>query len=504
MKYLDEKIELSVTLNQQTGVSKTLPYFLYIDGVNIFNGNCFVSSTQRTITLDVTDILRNFAFTPKNMLLPLSSETAVIEGNNYLIENVYVKISVNDTLLTSKTETVAFIYRYPNHKVLMETTLGQLFDPANETKKYVQVMLQGFDLQRGYGYRLIPHIPYKLTSNYGFGFVAEVGKMAEGLNTFLTDNDHIVWTTSLAAIVSNPVTNVFYPLRQLFQNTKYVTEQKKEWFMNGVILTGEGDWESTDNGYGAGTANEMQDGQKIFFVYDSAHPAVDVIYNGIGDYHFEQTFTKARGGDNLLIRVYYNIAVEDEDDTLTFDISQIPNGKEFTVSFDYSFPNNRYIRINMNTFSVTTIEPLPYEDTYLCYKNRNNWLAKIDILCFPKYYLLWQDRYGSYQSQPFDGVSTFRNSYNRTEISVPERRVVYNEVKPSWTIKSGWLTDEEYPYYESIFVSPYLLLYDVDNDTSYNVIVTDDYTEKTFANNNRELFNLELNLEENKNQNILH
>lgn len=504
MKYLDEKIELNVRLSSQLGISKTYPFQVVIGTNAVFNGNVFIQALQRTVTVDVTNIVRNYKYVPENMKKPLLSNIEVL-NTNYLVSNVYATIVLDDdTEVTSNTETVCFLYRYPNRKKLMETTLHNFFNPTNETNKTIQVGLQGLDLETGYGYRLMPRIPYKLTQEYGFGFVAEVGKMAEGLNKFLTNNDRIVWRTNLASTVSNPATNVFYPLRQLFQNTQYVTEEKKEWFMNGVTLTNEGDWEATDNGYGAGTANEMEDGQKIFFVYDSAHPAVDVIYNGIGDFHFEQTFTKARGGDNLLIRVYYNIAVEDEDDTLTFDISQIPNGKEFTVSFDYSFPNNRYIRINMNTFSVTTIEPLPYETTYLCYKNRNNWLAQIDILCFSRYYLLWQDRYGSYQSQPFDGVPTFQNSYERTEISSPERKLIYAETKPTWTIKTGWLTDEEFPYYESLFVSPYLLLYDTENDISYNVLITGNFTEKTFANNDRQLFNLELTLEENKNQNILY
>jgi len=57
--------------------------------------------------------------------------------------------------------------------------------------------------------------------------------------------------------------------------------------------------------------------------------------------------------------------------------------------------------------------------------------------------------------------------------------------------------------YESIFISPYLLLYDTETDRSWNVILTDsEYKEKTF-NTEKTLFNLEINVEANTKQNYI-
>ena len=60
------------------------------------------------------------------------------------------------------------------------------------------------------------------------------------------------------------------------------------------------------------------------------------------------------------------------------------------------------------------------------------------------------------------------------------------------------------PFYESIFVSPYLQLIDVENNKIYDVVLKDtEYTEKTFNNQGNQLFNLSLELELNKNQKLV-
>lgn len=126
--------------------------------------------------------------------------------------------------------------------------------------------------------------------------------------------------------------------------------------------------------------------------------------------------------------------------------------------------------------------------------------------CPAKYYLQWQDRLGSVQSQPFDGTNTVSFDYDTDTIknSFGEKRVLNNEQTIKWKINTGWISEKLYPFYESIFVSPYLRLYDSENDISYSVLVTDKtFTEKTFANNSHKLFNLTLNIELNKTQKCL-
>ena len=84
--------------------------------------------------------------------------------------------------------------------------------------------------------------------------------------------------------------------------------------------------------------------------------------------------------------------------------------------------------------------------------------------------------------------------------SIGYKRNVNLQSTLKWTLNTTWLKEEYYPYYESIFTSPYLLLYDTQNDKSYNVIVSDKgYTEKT-RRNQKNLFNLTINVTANKTQ----
>ena len=126
--------------------------------------------------------------------------------------------------------------------------------------------------------------------------------------------------------------------------------------------------------------------------------------------------------------------------------------------------------------------------------------------CPAKYYLQWQDRLGSVQSQPFDGTDTVSFEYEIDNItnSFGEKRILNNTQSIKWKINTGWIDEKLYPFYESLFVSPYLRLYDSVNDISYQVLVTDkEFTEKTFQNNSHQMFNLTLNLELNKSQKCL-
>jgi hypothetical protein len=76
-------------------------------------------------------------------------------------------------------------------------------------------------------------------------------------------------------------------------------------------------------------------------------------------------------------------------------------------------------------------------------------------------------------------------------------------VQPKWEISSGWIDEENYPYYESIFISPYLKLYDTEKNVTYLVTITDtSFTEKNWKNS-KQLLNITLNLEAAKPQTIL-
>lgn len=124
--------------------------------------------------------------------------------------------------------------------------------------------------------------------------------------------------------------------------------------------------------------------------------------------------------------------------------------------------------------------------------------------CPARYYLRWSDRWGGVQSQPMTGKRIYSEDITTQEIQNAQghRRGVQWQVQPKWQLNTGFLTDKVMPNYESIFVSPYVVLYDTELDLLFDVIVTDkSYTHKTYKNDR--MFNLTLNVELDKRQNIL-
>ena len=126
--------------------------------------------------------------------------------------------------------------------------------------------------------------------------------------------------------------------------------------------------------------------------------------------------------------------------------------------------------------------------------------------CKERYYLLWQDRYGSYQSQPFKGKMEYSEDITNEEIlSYTGRRRKSNVViQPKWKLNSGWLKEQLFPFYESIYVSPILKLYDTKTGHEYDVILEDTpYVEKKYLND-KKLLSIELNLQATETQNIIY
>lgn len=149
-------------------------------------------------------------------------------------------------------------------------------------------------------------------------------------------------------------------------------------------------------------------------------------------------------------------------------------------------------------------------DVYITWKNGSDVsqyrkVAEIKS-CKERYYLLWQDRYGSYQSQPFKGKMEYSEDITNEEIlSYTGRRRKSNViVQPKWKLNSGWLKEKLFPLYESIYVSPILKLYDTKTKHEYDVILKDTpYVEKKYLND-KKLLSIELNLEASETQNIIY
>ena len=133
-------------------------------------------------------------------------------------------------------------------------------------------------------------------------------------------------------------------------------------------------------------------------------------------------------------------------------------------------------------------------------------VAKVDS-CPARYYLQWRDRYGSMQMQPFSKAETYSEDFTRTEIKNYQdtRRLSGIGIQPKWKLNSAWIPFDLVPYYESLQVSPWVKLYDTKEDQLYDVILKDTaFTEKTFRNNDRQLWSLEVECEQTDKQNILY
>lgn len=130
-------------------------------------------------------------------------------------------------------------------------------------------------------------------------------------------------------------------------------------------------------------------------------------------------------------------------------------------------------------------------------------LADVDQ-CPAEYYLIWLDRTGAYQCQPFSGkVMLTENVETDYTVDLIDQKHVSNKIiTNTWTLNSDWLNYKEYKAYESIFSSKYLYLFNTEHDEGYEVILNNkQWSEKTKSNKDK-MFNLQIEVSEARPQNI--
>ena len=272
----------------------------------------------------------------------------------------------------------------------------------------------------------------------------------------------------------------------------------------------------------------------VFFdINTNTNYSVSVLLQGSSRYRTPESSSPSM----YLIPQYPNVS-DSQDlsflDTMTFGLtlecgSSIEDATIFAVEHgkDYSNQNNWFgqydMRINMELYTHTFfgsfgkfIEDVDQDipnydiDVYITWRNGSavkqyRKVAEIKS-CKERYYLLWQDRFGSYQSQPFKGKMEYSEDITNEEIlSYTGRRRKSNViVQPKWKLNSGWLKEQLFPFYESIYVSPILKLYDTKTRHEYDVILKDTpYVEKKYLND-KKLLSIELNLEATETQNIIY
>ncbi len=126
---------------------------------------------------------------------------------------------------------------------------------------------------------------------------------------------------------------------------------------------------------------------------------------------------------------------------------------------------------------------------------------RADILrlddCAAPYYLMWLNPNGGLQSWPFKPSSVYTEEHTRNmRLTMDEQSYVSNHsLSGNWKLKTDLVTDAQYKALLGCTLSPYALLYITELDRVFYVNCTNNKTEiKTYANQNRKLFNFEVDV----------
>lgn len=484
MKYLDEDIEITV-YNLTISTDGTYTYTILVGNDVVFIGNCFLQAGQTSVSIAVNDIISSYKYNP-NKFARTNPDTAFNDVTNEAIPEVTVRIADSTGNYKYNSEYVAMIYRYPHRLRALETNVQPL-----------EAVSDGFIMRQG---NLIPRIPYALTNNYGLGFMLENGYIGK-------------WTSKIQGDFLKTIT---LPTDQNYIYTKYYRGTD---LFNNTSATPIDDVTINISSQVTATPVEYLEMEETY--EGTAYVDTHIQHNEfvVSQSSLKRISVTASGGRNVCIvpvptttmqHASYRISGKDSptldwisfhwDGTSDWDVTILNYDTQFDarsiwlLEFDYVITNPRYDEVtisNIKLFDTTRgLQILP---------------LAIAEACPAKYYLQWVDRYGSLQSQPFNGKDKFSEQIETQSIQnyLGHNRKINWEINPKWEINTQWIDANLYPYYESIFVSPYLVLYDTENDVAYDVVLTDKtYKEEQFKND-KKMFNLTLNIELDKKQNIL-
>lgn len=511
MKYLDEQIIATST------ITSPLPKGIYQYRVYrkndtdstydlIFVGNLYKSTaTLSRFSVDITDIVKNDTWVPTYE--EFYNSTSNINKTVKIVNSYKVEFTDDGTLLHSNAIQVAKVYRYPHY---MKDMQGNIFFDYTSATGSTSCMLQG-RWQSGslYNYICPAHYPLAFTDNYRFIIPAELGTGVGSMQ--ITMNGGITATRSLSASNKYPSFVYSETLKSLLFNARMATHYQSAW--------GSVEQKSTP------VYNLSKEGNTLT-ISGSTMPYYKIVLTYGARYDKDYTGWLKGGEDNVVEltvdEAFYNAAQDNNGaiwilfsntkgtgvgmnsyDRVYFNLEALPEstiGKN--IIFKAIVSRNQENTAYEMTAPEIGVRPCG-TDTTITFDNDR--FGIIDS-CPARFYLQWQDRMGGFQSQPFNKYYTYSEEINRETITDyrGKKKVSNVQVVPSFKISTDWINETLYPYYESIYTSPVLFLYDTQEDKTYSVILKDtDYTEKRF-DNQKTLFNLTLNLEVNNTQTIIY
>lgn len=434
----------------------------------IFVGNIFVDSKTTSKDIDITDIVSNDKWVPfKDRIIGYTFDDNPI----YNWSDVWCQYIVRlygDSIFSSSIAEVAKIYNYPHYK----ESLNVWFNPTTNHRTIPLVSE-------------LPHYP--TNDNFPIYILTESSLGNDGMPLNYTINGALygnINDTTLSPTQLLKTDMSAFNLTDIYNyQTGYITTNMTR------ISTGVYQFEIIGHNYDFSLNYGLPDTTIFSFRNDGVYPKhvtytvdevsddlKDALSNGLIFFRFDEMFLQVS--------------------LLDYDFTQADN---LTIEFDLEEPSQETYRLSNIQFSSVLDDS---KDTKLYI---NDYESGVIDLCPSPYYLIWQDRNGSFQSQPFNEKATYSESFDKKEVlNYYDKRILNNvQVQGKWKINSNWITEDKFPIYESIYVSPIVQLYDTNESQLYDVIVTGEWTEKNYKNQ-KSLISLTLDLELAGKQNILY
>lgn len=491
MFFLSDNIEITVS-GFEVSADGAYIYRVYIGNTLIFVGNTFLKSGDTSKNFYLNDILNNYQF-----------KGNIKDGyNSGVIEIVRVVLYVDD-LTYSKHEEIAFLNQYPNFNSAINTPT------ANGTSSWMP-LLQGADYNdTAKKLPFIPTYPFVYSVVLPFNYLGSYG-VAEYYQKLLAYNRNTgQYTTSdYEFIIGEDINDGVYGLGNYYMSDILssnkligITNKNMRYVSGDNFRQTYFDYEFSQWVCESSTFTSPL--YRMNFKLSGGNTTTKTssyTYNGTNTFNISFNDVYSDDGYTTL-----TIGAFDENGKyerlpkyqLTFDVTNLFNNQtsyNVPLTFECSFIGN-VLTIKNRQFEIDIEEAKP-DELVIDTDGEHTTIAKFDYCS--RYFLRWMDRYGMAQIQPFDSLTTYSEDfvYNETINYKNERKNSSINIQPKWKLNTKWLNKEVYPFYESIFVSPYLQLYDAKEDKIYNVVVTNkEYVEKTFRNQNRQLFNLQLEVE---------
>ncbi len=456
----------------------------------IFVGNFYYDGSATSVTIDVTSIIQSDGWTAK-----ADDFKGVYTMNNRLINKYTMQVmwGIGD-VITGFAYWVAKVHNYRNKNIAPYKS-WVLGDPDNSTvKKLVIPMVQSFvpdsETYNNGESVLIPHYPMyydeaeQTENNCPYGLSLKFGD-----ETSSTTLAFEVGPQRFDDVYVNGTTDT---INKNGTSCSYISN------VGNVAYWRDGDLTPTTDG-----AAYITDRQ---YVIDANSGGWDPLYPASGSYSsfcFVRYPSLDRYGNAYRYAfVYINNSIDMSSDEITADMLQSLD-TDFLLYAKVEYPTAGSSDERSLVRAANDVEYIVGDDAVWVstYKYK---VAVFDV-CPKRYYLFWQDRYGSFQCQAFNDYANYSETFTRTEVKDYQnrRRNANIQAESKWKLNSGWINEALYPYYESIYTSPMLILFDTEQNERFSVMVSGDYEEKTFRNQ-KKMINMQLELTENKKQEFIY